>query len=169
VGLRADEPAISASTGEVVLQLGDWPAVERLVKAAARPAVVDVWSTSCQPCMKEFPNLVKLHQELGDRVLCLSLCSDYVGLKKRPPESYRDRALEFLKQQEATLVNVLSSQPDTDLYDAIGIESIPAVLVFDQQGNLAHRFVDAGETVGFTYSKQVIPAVRALLPPEEAP
>src|SRR5690349_12369082 len=24
--------------------------------------VVDIWSTSCRPCIAEFPNLVKLHQ-----------------------------------------------------------------------------------------------------------
>jgi thiol-disulfide isomerase/thioredoxin len=161
--LAADEGVLSQSVDGVVLQLGDWAAVERLIKDAKRPVVVDIWSTSCQPCMKELPNLVQLHQELGDRVLCVTLCSDYIGLKKRPPETYAERVLEFLKQHDARLVNVLATQPDTELYDAAEIESIPAVLVFDSQGKLVHRFVDAGETVGFTYATHVIPAVRALL------
>src|SRR5436190_23203909 len=30
--------------------------------------VVDVWSTTCIPCIKEFPELVEIHEKYGDKV-----------------------------------------------------------------------------------------------------
>ena len=41
--------------------------------------------------------------------------------------------------------------------------SIPAVLVFDAEGKLVKQFIDAGETIGFTYDKDVIPMVNSIL------
>jgi hypothetical protein len=43
------------------------------------------------------------------------------------------------------------------------LASIPAVLVFDGEGNLTKVFVDAGESAGFTYEKDVVPFVEKLI------
>ena len=48
------------------------------------------------------------------------------------------------------------------MYAATKLASIPAVLVYDAEGKVVKVFVDAGETVGFSYEKDVIPLVTRL-------
>ncbi len=53
----------------------------------------------------------------------------------------------------------ISSTPSDDVFTSAELISIPAVLVFDADGKIARKFVDAGDTLGFTYEKDVIPFV----------
>jgi len=112
--------------------------------------VMDGWSTSCEPCIKEFPNLVALDRDHGDKVACISLSFDYEGLGK--PEAQREKVLEFLSSQKATFENLLSSDASDELFAKFKLPSIPTVWVYDQQGKLAQRFdsTTAGGK-GFTY------------------
>jgi thiol-disulfide isomerase/thioredoxin len=143
------------------LTVADWAAVQKLVAAhQGQVVVVDVWSTSCQPCMAEFPQLVKLHRELGPSVACISVSADYDGIPSKPPESYRGRVLEFLTQQRATFENVLCSDY---VYDVLGIGSIPAVYVYDRSGQQVKVFADPADGQEFTYEKDIRPFVQSLL------
>ncbi len=47
--------------------------------------VLDVWSTYCDPCVREFPNLVALQKRFGDKVRCISFDTDYSGAAANPP------------------------------------------------------------------------------------
>src|SRR5881628_3350131 len=38
-----------------------------LAEMKGRPLVVNVWATWCDPCREEFPDLVRLHREMGPR------------------------------------------------------------------------------------------------------
>jgi len=126
--------------------------------------VVDYWSTSCPPCMKEFPGLVAIHNELPhDQVRCVSASLDYEGLSDYPIEDCRMSALEFLKQQKATLDNfILSEDSLTVMDDKLKIGSIPAVFVFGVDGKLARMF-DESSGESFTYEKDVTPFVEELV------
>jgi thiol-disulfide isomerase/thioredoxin len=126
--------------------------------------VVDYWSTSCPPCMKEFPGLVAIHNELPhDQVRCISASLDYEGLSDFPIEEARKSALEFLKQQKATLDNfILSEESLTVMDDKLKIASIPAVFVFGVDGKLARQF-DESSGEAFTYEKDVTPFVKQLV------
>src|SRR5579859_4229754 len=101
--LAADEqPAKDGAKSKVSLQVVDWDETLKLVAAhKGKVVVLDAWSTSCPPCMKEFPNLVKLHHKYGGKqVVCMSLSCDYAGIKNKPPEYYRERVVKFLEKQE---------------------------------------------------------------------
>ncbi len=54
-------------TGRCVeLQILDWEGVQKLLASKkGKIVVLDAWSTSCVPCVREFPNLVGLHKRLG--------------------------------------------------------------------------------------------------------
>ena len=162
-GLAADEKAAKegakagVAKSKVSLKIVDWDETLKLVAAQkGKVVVLDAWSTSCPPCMKEFPNLVKLHQKYGGKeVVCMSLSCDYAGIKNKPPEFYRERVLKFLEKQEAGFQNLLSSMPSEDLFDKMGISSIPAVYVFGADGKLAKRFDNEqakAEDDNFTYA-----------------
>ena len=162
-GIAADEKAAKdgaktdAAKSKVSLQIVDWDETLKLVAAhKGKVVVLDAWSTSCPPCMKEFPNLVKMHQKYGGKeVVCMSLSCDYAGIKNKPPEFYRERVLKFLDKQDAGFQNLLSSVPSEDLFDKMGISSIPAVYVYGADGKLAKRFDNEqakAEDDNFTYA-----------------
>jgi len=146
-----------SAKSKVTLTVADWEETLKLVAAhKGKVVVLDAWSTSCEPCKKEFPNLVKLHQKYGGKeVVCMSLSCDYAGIKSKPPEFYRDRVLKFLEKEQAVFQNLLSSVPADELFDKMGLSSIPAVYVFGADGKLAKRFDNEQAKVeedNFTYA-----------------
>jgi thiol-disulfide isomerase/thioredoxin len=146
----AAEPAPSAAPAEAVtLQILDYDGLQALLKShRGKYVVMDAWSTSCPPCVREFPNLVKLHEKYGDKVACVSLSFDYQGLD--PPEVVKEPVLGFLKQQNAAFDNVLSSVEADDLYKKLDLAAVPAVFVYDREGQLRKRF-DNSTGEEFTY------------------
>lgn len=136
-GDAADPPK-----AKVEVKVADWKETQKMVAAhKGKVVVLDAWSTTCAPCVKEFPNLVKLHKKYGGKdVVCMSMSCDYAGIKNKPPEFYRERVIKFLEKQEATFENVLSSVPSDELFEQMELASIPAVYVFGRDGKLVKRF-----------------------------
>jgi len=157
----------AAEKQKVTVEVKSWAEVQQLVAdRQGKVVVVDVWSTWCGPCMRKFPNLVQLHRRFPDKVACISVDLDYIGLKEEPPASFHDKVLEFVSKHGATFPNVISSDSDEDVQNALGVAAIPAVLVYDREGNLAKKFTnDDGEygEEGFTYAGHIIPLVEKLL------
>ena len=156
-GTKAEKS--DAAKGAVTVKILSWEEALGIVKKhKGKVVVLDLWSTSCEPCMKEFPNLVKLHRERGKDVACVSVSADYAGSKKKPPEYFKERVLNFLTEQEATFDNVLCNVPSDELFEQIKLSSIPAVYVFGRDGKLVKRFdSDSAENLGtndeaFTYA-----------------
>jgi len=134
----ASEPAPPADG--VALTIVDYPGImEQIAANRGKVVVMDAWSTSCPPCMKEFHNLVELHKKYGpEQVACISLSFDYEGIGK--PEEQQDRVLKFLRSQGATFTNLLGSEESDALYRKFQLAAVPAVFVYDPAGNLAQRF-----------------------------
>jgi hypothetical protein len=104
-----------------------------------------------------------LHQTLGSSVQCIAVDLDFDGRKSRPPEHYEDQVVSFLHDVGASgFPTYISRTPSDDVFAAMKLDSIPAVLIYNAQGELAKAFVDAGETAGFTYEDDVIPLVTKL-------
>ena len=127
--------------------------------------VLDVWSTYCDPCVREFPNLVRLQKRFGDNVACISFNTDYAGAKDEPPQTFRKKVQEFLTAQGADLFNVLSSDPNEEFYTKVRLGGPPAVFVYDRDGKLAKRFDNSHvpKTPEFTYKNDVAPLVERLV------
>jgi thiol-disulfide isomerase/thioredoxin len=131
-----------------------------------RIVVLDCWSTSCPPCVKEFPSLVALAQKYRDQVACLSICFDYEGLGT--PEEVLPPVRSFLEKVGAGRIENMLTKEDADsLYKKLDLVSIPAVYVWKADGTLARRFDDddAARRLGrpFTYA-DVEAEIRSLLP-----
>lgn len=136
----------------------------KLKEFHGKVVVVDVWSTSCIPCMQEFPNLVALGKRFPDDVACISLNVDYIGLKKKTPESYLPKIEEFLIKQKAQITNLAANEPDDQIREKLEVSSIPAILIYDAAGKLVHRLGEGNSgDDGLTYEGDVIPKVEALL------
>jgi len=129
--------------------------VEEVGRHRGKVVVLDCWSTSCPPCVKEFPGLVSLAARHGDRVQCLSLCFDYDGLDK--PEDLLPPVVAFLEKVGAgKVINMLSREEADSLSRKLDLASVPAVFVWKPDGGLAIRYDDdmAARDLGrgFTYT-----------------
>lgn len=159
-GVRVIAHEESADDKAVKVEILDWKETEALIAShKGKVVVLDMWSLSCEPCRREFPNLVKLHNTQAGKVACMSLSTDYAGIKSKPPKFYEPKVLEFLTEQKATFQNVLCSVDSETLFDQLALPSIPAVYVYDKEGKLAKRF--DGEEVH--YDTEVLPLVEQLL------
>ena len=163
----AEEKTVPA-VSDITLKAGTWKDVESLVKAnKGKVVIVDVWSTSCLPCMTEFPNLVKIHNAHKEQIVCISFNVDYFGIKNKGADYYRPRVEEFLKKENASFTNILCTTESDKVFEALELSSIPAVYVYDAEGKLAQRFddsmLDDGEEEAFTYEKDINPFLKSLL------
>ena len=171
--VQADDKSTVVETSkvddpEVKLTTGTWKDVEALVeKSKGKIVIVDVWSTSCLPCMTEFPHLIELHQKYGEKIVCVSFNVDYVGIKTKPVTTYERKVSEFLQKHKATCTNFLSSMPSDKVFESLELSSIPAAYVYSTDGKLLKRFDDSllvdGKEEAFTYKDDINPYVEELL------
>jgi len=169
----ADTPNSTASpapaaAAKVTTQLKSWDEFQAWVKAnKGKIVVVDVWSTACGECIKEFPNFVAFSAKYKDNVVCGSLNIDYYGSKKETAESGVTRIEERLnKLKAASIANFISTTPDEDVMSEIDSASIPVSLVYGTDGKLAKSFNnDAGEfgKNGFNYAEDISDYVDSLI------
>ena len=147
---------------EVTLKAASLDEVQAAIaKHKGKVVICDYWSTSCEPCVKEFPHLVALSQKhSADHLVCVSASLDFDGLDKL--ETYREPVLTFLKEKHATIENYLLSDDDTAVYAKLKIASIPAVYVYGADGKLKQRF-DESSGKPFSYEKDINPLVEELV------
>ena len=154
-------------TDQVTVEIKSWAEVQQMMAdLRGQVVVVDVWSTWCVPCTVKFPEFVKLHESYPTGLTCISVAANYSGLADEPPESFRDEVLEFLRSQNATFPNVISSTPDEQLYATIGADAVPIVLVYGSDGELKETFTNDHDQYGeegFTYADHIVPLVEELL------
>ena len=75
---RAVSPTVSVPAVEIL----SWDQTQRRrEQLRGKVIVLDVWSTYCDPCTREFPNLVKLQKRFAKQVACISFNTDYAGQK----------------------------------------------------------------------------------------
>jgi thiol-disulfide isomerase/thioredoxin len=159
--------AESAAAGDstITLKIASWEEAQQLIaKQPGKVVVLDLWSTWCEPCVKEFPHLIALQNKHPDDVVCVSFNCNYIGTGK--PDDEQPAVLDFLKQKKAAIVNLLSSDADEDLYKKVGIASIPVVQVYGRDGKLAKQFDNEKEEFGkqgFDYEHHIEPLVADLV------
>jgi thiol-disulfide isomerase/thioredoxin len=154
---------ISSDTPDVSLTILDYSGIERLVAdKRGKVVVLDVWSTACPPCVKEFPDLVSLYRRIGvKRLACISLSLDYDGAGK--PEDAAPAVLAFLRKQNARFDNVLATVEPEAILKRLEIPSIPAVFVFDRSGMVRQKFTDGASGKGRPVHERVEELVNQLL------
>jgi len=144
-----DSPSVrTISPPSVTVQVRDWQGVQELIRRhRGRVVVLDIWTTTCETCIEEFPRFAQLQETYGtDRLACISINCDYDGIAGKPPAYYRDDVLRFLKKSRATFQNVMLKIPFIDFLDQIELASTPAVLVYGRDGKLVRRFDNDSST-----------------------
>lgn len=151
------------------IQQWNWDELqEQLAKHSGKVVVIDLWSTSCEPCLREFPHLVALRDRFPDDVVCISFDCDFTGAKNKPVGFYTERVSKFLTSQGADkLINVMSTVAADELFVKLDLDSIPAAYVYDRSGKLAKRFDNrtpaSATEEGISYETQIAPLVAELV------
>ncbi|HIN52731.1 MAG TPA: TlpA family protein disulfide reductase [Planctomycetes bacterium] len=139
--------------------MGTWSDIETLIKEnRGKVIVVDIWSTYCAPCLKEFPRLLALQKQHGDKLLCVSFNINYAGLPNQTVETDLPNIHKFLAKQEFQVTNIVSTETDEQVYAQLEIYSIPAILVFDKTGQRIGTVMEEA-----AYEKTVSPLVVQLI------
>ncbi|WP_298863417.1 TlpA disulfide reductase family protein [uncultured Gimesia sp.] len=169
--LEAKQPAIpgaqSFKKDGVTAEIASWDDTQKFIaKQKGKVVVVDLWSTWCEPCLREFPQLVALQKKYPEKVVCISFNLNYDGSKNSPPESNSEELMEYFAKQKADIINIISSTPDEKLYESINLAAIPAAYVYGTDGKLIKRFDNEKQEYGkegFTYEKDIEPMIDKLL------
>ena len=139
--------------------MGTWTDIETLIKEnRGKVIVVDIWSTYCAPCLKEFPRLLALQKQHGDKLLCVSFNINYAGLPNQTVETDLPYIHKFLAKQKFQVTNIVSTETDEQVYAQLEIYSIPAILVFDKTGQRIGTVMEEA-----AYEKTVNPLVAQLI------
>ncbi|MGH9456977.1 MAG: TlpA family protein disulfide reductase [Thermoanaerobaculia bacterium] len=111
-----------------------------------RIVVVDNWATWCVPCLERFPAMVDMAAEWEPRgVTFVSLSLDGVD----DPETI-DQVRGFLEEQNARMPNYLMDEIIPDAFEKLDLLGIPAVYIYDAEGNRTHRLTGDDPNAQFT-------------------
>jgi thiol-disulfide isomerase/thioredoxin len=114
--------------------------------------VVPVWASWCQTCAELLPSLGTLAREYETRgVLVEGLCLDDVD-----DSSAVGEASALLNEQQTSFHNYLLRSEISQALAQLDVGGLPAVLVYDAQGELRYRLegdafenrIEAGDVVG---------------------
>lgn len=150
----------------VRLESLNWAAFQKKLTetGTAKMTLVDVWATTCVPCRKNFHHSVELHEKYaskGLRVISLSL-------DERDDPKAREVALRFLTGQKAAFTNILLDEESGVGFEKLNIVAIPAVFLYDSNGEEIERFTYDDPNNQFTY-EQVEQAVAKRLDSADVP
>ena len=150
----------------VTVKLADHAGVVAEVAAhRGKVVVLDCWSTSCPPCVREFPRLVALAETHPADVVCVSLSFDFEGIGA--PADMVPKVRTFLQKVGARrVVNLLGSEESDVLAAKLDLVGVPAVFVYGRDGTLLERFDEdtAKQRLGrpFTYDDVEVTVVGGL-------
>ncbi len=102
--------------------------------------MVNIWATFCGPCIREMPDLQKLHEELNEQgVGVLGIIGD------TPDEDNEVAAKKIIETKGVTFINVI---PDETIKNSL-IESIagyPTSLFVDSEGKIIGKIITGSRT-----------------------
>ena len=122
---------------EVSLELIGRDALEELINNDSdNLRLVNVWATWCGPCVVEFPELVTINRMYRHRAF------ELITVSADDPDR-RERALSFLKKQEASCRNYLFDS--TDKYELVEVidkkwsAALPYTMLIRPGGEIVYR------------------------------
>jgi len=121
----------------VSLEPVDLAAVEQiLANRSGKLRLINVWATWCAPCLAEFPDLVKTDRMYRGRDF------EFISISTDKADK-RDRALEFLKKNQASNKNYIftgeSVYPLIETIDPAWQGALPYTLVVEPGGKIVFR------------------------------
>jgi thiol-disulfide isomerase/thioredoxin len=116
-----------------------------------KPAVVNLWATWCQPCLREMPSLERLQEKLAGKLTVAAISQDRGGEKAVTP---------FLAKLGLDKVKIYID-PKSEVGKAFGVRGLPTSIVLDAEGREVGRVEGAAEWDSATMLAVLEPLVKA--------
>ena len=140
----------------------EWATVVEAHKG--RLLVVNVWASWCRSCVELFPSVVDLSNRYNpDQIQFLS-----VSIDDSNDSTALEQAQRFLDNQDADFPHYLLTHEITQALESLGLESIPAVMVYDAEGRLRHRLQGDDDELEIS-TADLQGAIESLMEPAESP
>jgi thiol-disulfide isomerase/thioredoxin len=113
----------------------DAVALKELIKPHKKPLLINFWATWCDPCREEFPDLVKIRSEFGDKL-------DFIVISLDDLAEIDGDVPKFLAEMKAEMPAYLLKTDDENA--AIGSVSkdwkggLPFTILFDELGGVSY-------------------------------
>lgn len=102
---------------------------------------INFWATWCEPCVEEFPDLVKIYNDNKDSSF------EFLSVSVNIPSEVDDKVKPFLKKQSADFpVVIIDEKRSEQIINLINPDwdgTIPATAIFDKNGNRKEFFSQA--------------------------
>ncbi len=100
--------------------------------------LVNVFSSSCNPCMQELPDLAELSNELKEKKVGIVGLNIDMDIKGNPDENSRKIVSELLKKKDVEMKVIFS---DINLTEKVlaKIDTIPYTFFVDKEGNIVGK------------------------------
>ena len=136
------------------LKYVDYPQwIEQLEHYQPKIVVVDFWATWCSSCLERFPHMVEMNKTYQSKGI------QFVSMLLEDPEEPEaiERAKQFLSNQFKKGRNIgfdhfFMTENLMASFEKLDLIGIPAVFIYDQHGNLAHRLTGDNPNKQFTES-----------------
>jgi thiol-disulfide isomerase/thioredoxin len=124
-------PALVGAADKVKVRVVKYPELAETIRQnKGKVIIVDFWAEWCIPCKREFPNLVKLHEQYAkDGLVALS-----VSLDDPHKEGVKEAIWKFLSARKASIINLVLDEPQDFWVKKFDTDSLPFVYVFDRDG-----------------------------------
>lgn len=122
--------------------------------AAADLTVLNIWQTTCPPCIREMPELAELEKELPERVRFVTWCLDGAYAEEETRSILADSGFEG-----TTIINA-----DGDLMTLLQtVQYTPTTVFIDSEGNLiGEPVIGASQRPKVMYTQKINEMLRAL-------
>jgi len=123
-----------------LLSINEKQVVELKASLKGNVVLVNLWATWCGPCVKEFPDLVKLqklYEKKDVKVVLISVDE---------PEDAETTVRPFLQKQKVTFTTYIKDGDDESFIEAVGEGwrgAIPTTFIFDRRGTQVATLIGA--------------------------
>ena len=117
--------------------------------------LVNFWATWCEPCVEEFPDLVKIYNENKNSNF------EFLSVSVNLPSEIENKVKPFLKKQSADFpVVVIEEKKSEEIINLINPEwdgTVPATIIYDKNGKRKEFIAEAKD---YEFLNKIIESVR---------
>ncbi|MBQ5659908.1 MAG: TlpA family protein disulfide reductase [Lachnospiraceae bacterium] len=127
--------------------------------AKADLTIINVWSTTCEPCTEELPQLAAFGKSLPDNVKLITYCLD--GLEDLSEDDMKFVS-SFLEKADFDGVTLMRGDGDLETFTK-EIQYTPTTIFVDSSGNQAcEAIIGAEDDIKTVYTEHINKALEAM-------